>query len=187
MRRTSWPRRSPGRRSGPSCPSRRASSTPWTRTRGTRVSLDNAEIYDPAADVWRPAGEKMACPRSEQAAVLLSAALDSVGLRPPVRRPYTAPERATGDPWDGRADVYSLTAIAHEVLTGRRPAGRQRRARRHSGDGEPARRRPRRQALRRRDRNVVREGAGPRPGQRRDPARRVRRDLTARRGDGSRR
>ena len=50
-------------------------------------------------------------------------ALESVGARVPVRRPYTAPERTSGDPWDARADVYSLAAIAHELLTGRRPAG----------------------------------------------------------------
>lgn len=50
-------------------------------------------------------------------------ALESIGARPPVRRPYTAPERSAGDPWDVRADVYSLGAIAHELLTGRRPAG----------------------------------------------------------------
>jgi serine/threonine protein kinase len=49
--------------------------------------------------------------------------LDAVGVRLPVRRPYTAPERTSGDPWDIRADVYSIAAIAHELLTGRRPAG----------------------------------------------------------------
>ena len=49
--------------------------------------------------------------------------LETVGARLPVRRPYTAPERTSGDPWDVRADVYSLAAIAHELLTGRRPAG----------------------------------------------------------------
>jgi serine/threonine-protein kinase len=50
-------------------------------------------------------------------------ALESVGARPPIRRPYAAPERATGVSWDLRADVYSLGAIAHELLTRRRPAG----------------------------------------------------------------
>jgi serine/threonine protein kinase len=50
-------------------------------------------------------------------------ALESVGEQPQVRRPYTAPERAAGHLWDARADVFSLGAIAHELLTGRRPAG----------------------------------------------------------------
>jgi len=53
-------------------------------------------------------------------------ALRSSGAKAPIRRPYTAPERAipTGDTaWDIRADIYSLAAIAHELLTGRRPAG----------------------------------------------------------------
>jgi serine/threonine protein kinase len=50
-------------------------------------------------------------------------ALESVGLKAPLRRPYTAPERAAGERWDRRADVYSLGALAHELLTRRRPAG----------------------------------------------------------------
>ncbi len=49
-------------------------------------------------------------------------ALQQAGLSAPGRRPYTAPERA-GQAWDQRADVYSLAVIAHELLTGRRPAG----------------------------------------------------------------
>ena len=51
------------------------------------------------------------------------AALERVGLRGPVRRPYSAPERIAGEPWGPAADVFSLAAIAFELLTGRRPAG----------------------------------------------------------------
>jgi serine/threonine protein kinase len=50
-------------------------------------------------------------------------ALESLGIKPPIRRPYMAPERVAGDSWDIRADVYALGAIAHELLTRRRPAG----------------------------------------------------------------
>jgi hypothetical protein len=50
-------------------------------------------------------------------------ALESTGIKAPIRRPYAAPERTNGEPWDIRADVYSLGAIAHELLTRRRPAG----------------------------------------------------------------
>jgi eukaryotic-like serine/threonine-protein kinase len=53
----------------------------------------------------------------------ITSALESIGVRAPVRRPYSAPERGAGEPWDIRADVYSLGAIAHELLTGRRPVG----------------------------------------------------------------
>ena len=50
-------------------------------------------------------------------------ALEHVGVKAPLRRPYSAPERVAGEPFDIGADVFSLGAIAHELLTGRRPAG----------------------------------------------------------------
>lgn len=50
-------------------------------------------------------------------------ALEAIGLRAPVRRPYSAPERIAGEPWDTRADVFSLAAIAYELLTARRSSG----------------------------------------------------------------
>lgn len=50
-------------------------------------------------------------------------ALQRVGLRAPVRRPYSAPERIADEAWSTPADVFSLGAIAFELLSGRRPAG----------------------------------------------------------------
>lgn len=53
----------------------------------------------------------------------IAQALDAVGLIPPVRRPYTAPERVAGHAWDRRADGFSLAALLFEVLFGRRITG----------------------------------------------------------------
>ncbi len=50
-------------------------------------------------------------------------ALERNGLRAPVRRPYSAPERIAGAAWSTPADVFSLAAIAYELLAGRRPSG----------------------------------------------------------------
>lgn len=49
--------------------------------------------------------------------------VEEVGLRAPVRLPYTAPERAAGPSWGPAADVFSLAVIAFECLAGARPAG----------------------------------------------------------------
>jgi serine/threonine protein kinase len=50
-------------------------------------------------------------------------ALEQVGIRAPVRRPYSAPERIDGQAWGVGADIFALAAITFELLTGRRPAG----------------------------------------------------------------
>lgn len=50
----------------------------------------------------------------------VAAALERVGARAPVRRPYAAPEREAAGTWGAAADVFALGAIAHEVLTGSR-------------------------------------------------------------------
>lgn len=50
----------------------------------------------------------------------VSPALEALGLQAPVRVPFTAPERASGRPWDARADQYSLAMLALDALSGRR-------------------------------------------------------------------
>src|SRR5262245_37123325 len=50
-------------------------------------------------------------------------AMERLALRAPVRRPYSPPERIAGEAWSTPADVFSLAAIAFELLTGRRPSG----------------------------------------------------------------
>ncbi len=49
--------------------------------------------------------------------------LAEIGVAPPVRRPYSAPERLGGSAWDRRADIFSLAALVHELLWGRRISG----------------------------------------------------------------
>ena len=63
----------------------------------------------------------------------------------------------------------------------RRAPRRQRGARRHGRDGQPARRLTPGADVRRRARHLVRQGARPRPGQRRHPPRRLRRHRPPRR------
>lgn len=50
-------------------------------------------------------------------------ALEQVGLRAPVRRPYSSPERIEGGSVDRFTDVYALAALSFELLLGRRLAG----------------------------------------------------------------
>ena len=50
-------------------------------------------------------------------------ALETIGFRGPIRRPYTAPEQIAGRPWGPEADRFALAAIAYELLTGKRAAG----------------------------------------------------------------
>ena len=50
-------------------------------------------------------------------------ALERAGIRAPVRRPYSAPERIEAGEWGTPADVFALAAITFELLTARRPAG----------------------------------------------------------------
>lgn len=53
----------------------------------------------------------------------IGGALEQIGIRGPIRRPYTAPEVISGREWGPEADRFSLAAIAYELLTGKRAAG----------------------------------------------------------------
>jgi serine/threonine-protein kinase len=53
----------------------------------------------------------------------VAGALERCGLRPPVRRPYSAPERIAGARVSRPADIFALAAIAFELLSGRPIAG----------------------------------------------------------------
>jgi hypothetical protein len=53
-------------------------------------------------------------------AVSLDEAASPAGL-PPTTEAYSAPEQIAGEAFDERADLYSLGAVLHECVTGRRP------------------------------------------------------------------
>ena len=53
----------------------------------------------------------------------VAAALESCGVRAPVRRPYSAPERAAGGPISRAGDIFALGAIAFELLSGQPVTG----------------------------------------------------------------
>ena len=53
----------------------------------------------------------------------VASVLERVGVRPPVRRPYSAPEIVHGHGVSPAGDQFALAAIAHEWLSGRRIAG----------------------------------------------------------------
>jgi serine/threonine protein kinase len=50
----------------------------------------------------------------------IARALERIQMSAAVRRPYTAPERVAGEPWDRRADVYGLAVLMFELLSGKR-------------------------------------------------------------------
>ena len=53
----------------------------------------------------------------------VASALEHVGLKVPVRRPFTAPEIIAGRSWGPEADRFAVATIAYELMTGKRLAG----------------------------------------------------------------
>jgi serine/threonine-protein kinase len=85
-------------------------------------ALDFAAVVDVVHGALHPRDVLISPDDARITGLGITRALESVGVQAPVRRPYTAPERAAGGPWDRRADVFSLVALAHELLWGRRIA-----------------------------------------------------------------
>lgn len=83
-------------------------------------ALDFAAVVDVVHGALHPRDVLISPDAARMTGFGITRALERVGVQAPVRRPYTAPERAAGRSWDRRADVFSLVALAHELLWGRR-------------------------------------------------------------------
>jgi serine/threonine protein kinase len=91
---------------------------PWLRavTAGLQAAHD--------AGVWHGAIHPRDVLVTDDGGVLtgvgVAPVLEHLKLQAPVRVPFTAPERASGQAWDARADQYSLAMLALDALSGRR-------------------------------------------------------------------
>ncbi len=91
-----------------------------------RVAAQLASALDLAADanvhhgVLHPRDVLILQDEARLTGLGVARAIETVGVDAPVRRPYTAPERIAGGAWDRRADIFSLAALLHEMLWGRR-------------------------------------------------------------------
>ncbi len=86
-------------------------------------ALDFAAVVDVLHGALHPRDVLVAPEEARVTGFGVARALEQVGVTAPVRRPYAAPERMAGAAWDRRADVYSLAAVMHEMLWGRRVRG----------------------------------------------------------------
>ena len=86
-------------------------------------ALDLAAAIDITHGVLHPRDVLLSADDVRMTGIGIARALEEIGFSAPVRRPYTAPERANGGPWDRRADVFSLAALVFELLTRRRISG----------------------------------------------------------------
>lgn len=86
-------------------------------------ALDFAAIVNVHHGALHPRDVLLTSDETRVTGLGITRALEQVGVTPPVRRPYTAPERIAGGEWDRRADIFSLAALVHEMLWGRRVAG----------------------------------------------------------------
>jgi eukaryotic-like serine/threonine-protein kinase len=86
-------------------------------------ALDLAAAIDITHGVLHPRDVLLSSDDVRMTGIGIAHALEEVGFSAPVRRPYSAPERANGGLWDRRADVFSLAALVFELLTRRRISG----------------------------------------------------------------
>jgi eukaryotic-like serine/threonine-protein kinase len=86
-------------------------------------ALDSAAAVDIVHGALHPRDVMLLGDETRVTGLGIARALEQVGISIPVRRPYTAPERVRGAAWDRRADVYTLAALLHELLWGRRITG----------------------------------------------------------------
>ena len=83
-------------------------------------ALDSASLAGIVHGALHPRDVLVSTDETRLTGIGVAQALERVGVAPPVRRPYTAPERVTGAPASRQADVFSLAAMIFELLTGRR-------------------------------------------------------------------
>jgi hypothetical protein len=94
-----------------------------------RVAAQLADALDVAADArithgaLHPRDVLLSSDDTRLTGLGITRALGKIGVVAPVRRPYSAPERIAAGEWDRRADIFSLAALIHELLWGRRVSG----------------------------------------------------------------
>ena len=87
------------------------------------AALDFAAAADVTHGALHPRDVLLSTDDTRLTGIGVTRALERIGVVAPVRRPYTAPERIAGGKWDRRADVFSLAALIHELMWGRRISG----------------------------------------------------------------
>jgi len=102
---------------------------PAPASNALRVAAQLAAALDAAASAYvthgalHPRDVLLSSDETRLTGLGVTRALERIGVVAPVRRPYTAPERIAGEEWDRRADVFSLAALLHELMWGRRVSG----------------------------------------------------------------
>jgi serine/threonine-protein kinase len=83
-------------------------------------ALDFAAVVNVAHGALHPRDVLLSPEETRLTGIGIAHAFERINVAAPVRRPYTPPEGIAGADWDRRADVFSLAALMHELLWGRR-------------------------------------------------------------------